>query len=268
MSCAEAANYIGDIEVKDVLVQESREDIKGKLAPNFDGRFCYYRGIDEKPERTKAGKKILFSTGQRVIAESTIIEIEEDYIRFDPLTPVSKPNPESPSRGGIRYVDAGDCGKYDINIMGIEHSYRNTHKLIRGILENRREARNDRDLLKHIVWTKAQDLDLNDAGEFHERIEPGYIEKVANEIQLQNCAYPPTDPDVLESMFKHSKKVNRHFDSLEEFVNSAVKFYDRDGSKSEAKKINSSFSFQGSGSVSTDSGDQMESVKKRVKQAV
>ncbi|MFB1064848.1 hypothetical protein [Natrinema sp. H-ect4] len=254
--------------MKDVFVQENREDIKSKLSPNFDGRFCYYRDLDGKPEKTKAGKKILFSTGQRVIAESTIIEIEEDYIRFDPLTPVSKPNPASPSKRGLKYVNAEDCGKYDIRIMGIEHSYKNTHKLVRGILENRMEARNDRDLLKHIIWTKAQDLDLSDYDDFQERIEPGYIDKVVNEIQLQNCAYPPTDPDVLKSMFKHSKKVNRHFDSLEEFVNSAVKFYDRDGSKSEAKKINSSFSFQGSGTVSTGAGDQMDSVKEKVKQVV
>jgi len=254
--------------MKDVLVQESREDIKGKLAPNFDGRFCYYRGLDGKPEKTKPGKKILYSTGQRVIAESTIIEVEEDYLRFDPLTPVSRPNPASPSKRGLEYVDAEDCGKYDIEIMGIEHSYRNTHKLVRGILENRREARNDRDLLKHIVWTKAQDLDLNDSGQFQERIEPGYIDNVSNQIQLQNCAYPPTDPETLESMFKHSSKVNRHFQNFEDFVNSAVKFYDRQGMSGEAKKINSAFSFSSSSSFSDSAGIDIEEVKQKVRQTV
>lgn len=254
--------------MRDVLVQESREDIKGKLSPNFDGRFCYYRDINEKAEGTKPGKKILFSTGQRVIAESTIIEVGEDFLRFDPLTPVSKPNPASPKAKGVRYVDAGECGKYDIKIMGIEHSFRNTHKLVRGILEKRPQARNDRDLLKHIVWTKAQDLDLNDADDFQDRIEPGYIDNVANQIQLQNCAFPPTDPETLESMFKHSRKVNRHFQDFEDFVTSAVQFYDRNGSSGEAKKINSAFSFSSSSSFSDSAGTDIEEVKENVRQTV
>jgi len=249
-------------------VQESREDIKGKLSPNFDGRFCYYRDLDGKPERTEPGKKILYSTGQRVIAESTIIEVEEDYLRFDPLTPVSRPNPASPKAKGLRYVDADDCGKYDIKIMGIEHSYRNTHKLVRGILEKRPQARNDRDLLKHIIWTKAQDLDLNDVEDFEERIEPGYLDNVANQIQLQNCAYPPTDPETLRSMFKHSNKVNRHFDSFEDFINSAVRFYDREDMGGVAKKINSAFSFSNSSSFSDSAGIDLEEVKEKIRQTV
>ena len=253
--------------MKDILVQESREAIKSKLTGKFDGQFCCYNDLNGKPGKTEAGKKILFSTGQRVIAESVITDVGYGEIRHEPLEAVSRPNPASPPKKGVEYVDADSCGKYSIELMGIEHSYKNTHKLIRGILKNRKIARSNRELLKHIVWTEAQDLDLNDRQDFEERIEPSYIEKTANDLQLQNCVYPPTDPDTLESMFKHSKKVNRYFDDLQSFVKSAVKFYDENGSPGDARRVNSAFSFSSTGSFSDSSVDRDE-VNDRVKEAV
>lgn len=250
--------------MKDILVKESREEIKSKLAGKFDGQFCCYNDLNGKPGKTEAGNKILFSTGQRVIAESVVTDVSYGEIRHEPLEAVSRPNPASPPRKGVEYVDADSCGKYCIELMGIEHSYKNTRKLIRGILENRREARNNRELLKHVIWTETQDLDLNDREDFEERIEPSYVDKTANDLQLQNCVYPPTEPETLESMFKHSTKVNRYFDSLEEFVGSAVKFYDQNGSPGDARKINSSFSFSSSGSFSASTVDR-EKINERVK---
>jgi hypothetical protein len=110
--------------------------------------------------------------------------------------------------------------------------------------------------------------DLEELISSAERIEPGYIDNVANQIQLQNCAFPPTDPDTLESMFKHSSKVNRHFQDFEDFVTSAVQFYDRNDLSGEAKKINSAFSFSSSSSFSDSEGIDMEKVKKKVRQTV
>lgn len=245
--------------MKDVLVQKDLERIKDLLASNFDGRFCYYRDLNGRPEKTKPGKKILFSDGRRVRGESVLIEVYEGELRFEPLTPVERPNPDSPPARGFKYVDAADCGKYSIEFVGMEHSFKTFKDLVRGILRNVPEARNSLDELKYQIWISCQDLDFSDREDFEERIPSGDIKRVLEEVQLQDCFYPPTDPEVLRKRFNRSSKGSRIY-NLEDFVRKAVEFYREKGEISVAEDLEEAFEL----SVDSDRKDVAEIVKEKV----
>lgn len=60
-----------------------------------------------------------WNCGKRVKADTVIamvdhIDAPEDEIKFEPLTVVNRPNPETPQENDFKYVDADDCGQYEI----------------------------------------------------------------------------------------------------------------------------------------------------------
>jgi len=246
--------------MQDVLVQLDLESIQKKLKGRAEGRFCYYRDLNGMPEGTQEGQKILFSDGQEVRAESILLDVSEGEFRFEPLTPVKRPNPESPPSRGFTYVDSSECGKYEISFMGVEHSYKTFHKLLKGILKNIPESRNSLDELKYQIWIRAQDLDFSDREDFQDRIESGAINAVRDEIQIRNCIYPPTNPKELKKRFRRSSKANRYY-SFDDFVKESSEFYKENNEKKNAQKLKDSFDFSRSDNSS-------EEARKIVKEKV
>ncbi|MCU4753468.1 hypothetical protein OB919_16000 [Halobacteria archaeon AArc-curdl1] len=248
--------------MKDLLVQENLESIKSKLRGRTKGSFVSYREVNQKPEQTGEGRKILFSDGQRVRAESKIINVREGEIRCNALTPVNRPHPkESPKENGFKYVDATQCGNYHIKLMGIEHSYRLFTDVLKAVLEHREPARNELDVLKHIIWTEVQDLDLNQQSDFEKRIGEGILRSKCNEIQVRYCQFPPTDPEQLQTRFNQSTGSRRRYQGLQGYVESAAEFYRKRGEKSVTNRFDQYFDFQ-------DQATDIEVVKQTVKQKV
>lgn len=223
--------------MKDLLFRRDREWIQHKLYSNYSGMFCVIE-VDEEPELTGEGQKVLFSDGDQIIGESHILEVNEDSIRFDPLVPVRKPHPETPPEKGFEYVDAEECGRYSIELVGIEHEFETFHDLVKGILKKREAARNSEDVLCHIIWTEVQDLDLNNIDEFSERLGRGKIAREMDEVQVQKCFCPPTDPEVLVDRFKSSKKGSRLYESISGFTRQAKSFYRERGRDELVEKLN------------------------------
>lgn len=238
---------------KDVLVQEDYERIKERIT--CSQRFCYYRDLNGWPEKTEEGRKILFSDGDRVRAESILIEVSKGEFRCEVPTAVNRPLPESSPARGFKYVDAEEAGRYHINFTGIEHSYRNFHECVKGILENVPGARNDFEELKYQVWIHVQDLDLSRREEFSQRISEGNIRKVLLELQVGRVVFPPTSPEVVEKRFKQSSKGSRRF-SLEDYVEKVKGFYQERGR--DVSGLDDYFSF------SKNSSDAVEVVREKV----
>lgn len=238
-------------------MQEDLGRIKSWI--NSSARFCYYRDLNGVPEGTSEGKKILISDGERVRAQSVILDIQEGEFRFDPPTVVNLPHPESPSARGFKYVDAEGCGKYSIEFMGMEYGFRTFHDLVRGILKHIPESRNSLEELKFQVWVRAQGLDLSSRQEFSERIDSGTVRRVLFEHQIENVVYPATDADVLKKRFSRSSKGNRLY-SFEQYLDQVCSFYEEEGEGEVAEDLKDSFDF--SGSVSS---DVSEIVKEKVR---
>lgn len=211
--------------MQDVLVEVELEWIKKRLASNVDRRFCYYRDLNGLPEGTKEGKKILFSDGQEVRAESVLLEVSDGEFRFSPLTPVRRPHPSSPPSRGYKYVDSDSCGQYEVSLMGITHEFKTFHDLMKGLLRNRPSCRNSLDELKFTVWKEVQGLDLNKRNDWRERISIEDIRRVRYELQVGSCFFPPTDVDELRSIFSGSSKANRKYQGFLGFLESTIEFY-------------------------------------------
>lgn len=222
--------------MKDLLFQMSQDWVKKHLQSKYEGRFVRLP-VNEHPELTGEGRKVLFSDGDRVIGESELKEVSDDEIRFEPLTAVNRPNPERPQENGFKYVDAGDCGQYEIRFMGMPHEYETFKDLVRGILEKRPPTRNNPEQLQHAVWSEAQDLDLNKWSDYRERIDPETVRTKVEEIQVGKCFYPPTDPEELVNRFKSYSKAGRMYNGLEEYLEDAATFYREQGDPRTAETL-------------------------------
>lgn len=228
---------------KDVLVQEDLDEIRSRL--KTQSRFGTYQEFSGDPESTEEGQKILFSDGDQVRAESTITNLEKGEIRFDPLLPVNRPHPDKePKKRRLKYVDASQCGRYQIKFHGVTHSYETFHSLIKGVLKNREKARNRFDELKHTIWVEVQDLNLNLKEDFQDRIEASTIKTVRNEIQVKNCAYPPTDPEVLKMRYSTYTKSRRLYDGFQDYVEEAAEFYRGNREDRIADQLENNFTFR------------------------
>lgn len=227
----------------DLLFWKSEEWIKNHLYQNYSGRFCQIE-VNEKPEQTSEGEKILVSDGDKVRAESHIEEVREDSIRVEPLTPVQKPHPEQPPGTGYEYVDEGDCGKYSIEFMGMEYVYETLHDVVEAILEKRPETREREDLLCHLIWTEVRGTDLNDWPEFVDRLDRGTIVRVRDELQVKRGIYPPTEPDEIRDRYSGSAKASRIYESLERYVQQVKDFYREQGSEEVVDRVDEAFSFE------------------------
>jgi hypothetical protein len=227
----------------DLLIWKSEEWIKNHLYQNFSGRFCQLQ-VNEKPEQTSEGEKILVSDGETVRAESHVEEVTEDSIRIEPLTAVQKPHPEKPPGTGYEYVDEEDCGKYSIQFMGMEHVYQTLHDVVEAILEKRPGTRDREDLLCHVIWTEVHGRDLNEWSEFADRLERGSIVRVRDELQVKRGVYPPTEPDEIRSRYSGSAKASRIYESLESYVEQVKEFYRGQGSEDVVDRVDAAFSFE------------------------
>lgn len=88
----------------DVLIQTTRASIEHKMEGNaIEGSVCWWN-VNGKPRRCSKGDKILFSDGDEVFAEGTILDVKEGEIIFTPLEGVSKENPEEPPSRGFKYL--------------------------------------------------------------------------------------------------------------------------------------------------------------------
>ncbi|MFU1780266.1 hypothetical protein ACM16X_02670 [Haloarcula japonica] len=228
--------------MKDLLFQMDRDWIRKHLESTYDGRFCRIP-VSQEPELSGEGQKILFSDGDKVIAESVITEIRSGEVRFEPLTAVRKPNPESPPGNGFEYVDAEECGRYSIRFHGVEHVYKTLHDLIEALLEKREEMRNSEELLCHTVWSRVQDLDLNRFEEFEERMDRGTIVGVRDEFQVEREVYPPTDPEELVERYRGSSRATRMHGSLRGYVEKAKEFYREKGRDTVADRLDAEVQF-------------------------
>lgn len=226
----------------DLLISRNEKWIKNHLYQNFSGRFCRLE-IDEKPEQTSKGERVLFSDGDRVRAESYIEEVRKDCIRVEPLTAVEKPHPEEPPGTGYKYVDAGDCGKYSIEFMGMEYVYETLHDLIEAIMEKKPVTRIDEDVLCHIIWTEVEDLDLNDRKDYLERFDRGDIVRVRDELQVKRGVFPPMEPDEVRDRYSGSAKASRIYESLENYVEQVKEFYEERGRDGVVERMEEAFSF-------------------------
>ena len=222
--------------MKDLLFQMDEDWVKKHLRGKYDGRFIKL-DVKEHPELTGKGQMVLFSTGDQVVGEAELKEVDQDEIRFEPLKPVSRPNPEQPQENGFKYVDADDCGQYEIQYMGMIYEFKTFEDLVRGILKQKPSTRNDLEQLQHIVWSEAQDLDLNNWSDYSERIDPSTVRTTVEEIQVWNCAFPPTDPEELVDRFKSYAKSTRRYEGLKEYVEDAADFYREQGSPSKAETL-------------------------------
>lgn len=225
----------------DLLVQKSEEWIRDHLYQNYDGRFCRIE-VDEEPEQAGEDDLVLFSDGDTVRAESHIIETSSDSVRVEPLTPVQKPHPKEPLGHGFEYVDAGDCGKYSIKFMGMEHVYETFYDLVKGILEKKPGARNWSDVLCHIVWTEVEERDLNNRQEFVDRLDRAEIISVRDDLQVQRVVFPPMDPDELRKRYTSSSKASRIYQSLGNYVEDVKQFYREQGDDRIVERLENSFS--------------------------
>lgn len=222
--------------MKDLLFQRSEDWIKERIQGNHKGRFVKI-DVREHPELTGQGQKVLFSTGDKVIGEAELKEVDEDEIRFEPLTVVSRPNPKQPKENKYEYVDADDCGQYEIQFMTTPHEYETFQDLVRGILKKRPPTRNDLEQLQHAVWAEAQDLDLNKWSDYSDRIDPSTVRTHVEEIQVWNCAFPPTDPEELVDRFRSYPKSTRRYETLKEYVEDAAEFYREQGDPGKAETL-------------------------------
>lgn len=216
--------------MKDLLFQKDKDWIQKHLEGRYSGRFVRIE-VGEEPELTGEGQRVLFSDGQEVMGESVIKEVSQKEVRFDPLTPVRKPNPKPPQHRGFVYVDADQASRYSIEFMGVEHSFKTLHDLMRGVLEKREEARNSDDVLYHTIWRDVQGLNLNSRDEFCDRIPRGKIDSVREEVQVEMVVFPPTTAEVVKKRFRESSKATRIHGSLEEYVEAVKKFYLEKGRK-------------------------------------
>ena len=93
---------------RDVLIQTTPEALahkmKGEVTP---GHLPFWR-VNGTPRQTEAGRSILFSDGDRVIARGVIGDVEEGRIWFSPLEDVDEELPADPPSRGFKYVDGGD----------------------------------------------------------------------------------------------------------------------------------------------------------------
>jgi hypothetical protein len=210
------------------------------LESQVQDRFCYYRDLNEQPNGTEEGRRILFAVDGEVRGESVLEEASREQFRFEPITPVRRPLPESPPSRGFTYVDADDCGQYEIEIMGMVHEFRTFKDLMKGLLEGREEARNSIDDLLYAVWVECQGQNLLNREQFSDRIPRSKVETVRCELQVRDCFYPPTDPQELKELYRSAKTGKRSYRGLREYVQSAADFYrdrGRDEVVSELSKI-------------------------------
>lgn len=68
-------------------------------------------------------------------------------------------------------------------------------------------------------------MDLNKWVDYRERIESSTVQKTVEEVQVWNCAFPPTDPEELVNRFSSYTKSNRRYDGLKDYVEDAADFY-------------------------------------------
>jgi hypothetical protein len=244
----------------DLLVEKSRSWIEERFYENYSGRFCRLE-LNEKPGQAGEGDLVLFSDGDRVYGEARIEDVKSGFVRLEPLTPVVKPNPEEPPGYGFEYVDAGDCGKYSIELGGKEHVFETFHDLTRGILEKRPPARNRDDVFCHVVWSEVQSLDLNSQEEFLDRMSRSEILSIRNGLQIEKLVYPPTGPDVVESRYRGSSKAHRIYGSLENYVDDVKEFYAKRQEGGIVYSLDTGFEFE-------DAEDSLRERKQLVRTAV
>jgi len=243
----------------DLVFSKSEDWIQERLVENTDAYFCRVE-VREKPVQTSGGEKILFTDGEAVKAEGRIQEVREGEIRFDPLEAVFKPLPEKVPGTGYEFVDAEDCGKYTVELEGKEYGFETFHDLTRGILEHIPESRNSEEVFCHVVWSRVQDLDLNDVDEYRERLRRSEILRIRDEIQVLKVAFPPTEPDLIRSRYSSVGKASRVYRGLQNFVDEVKRFYAERQEGEIVYELDTSFDFHGEGRLE----DCKELVRSRV----
>jgi len=92
--------------MSDVLVYADADTIAHKLRGEVPaGEQCYWT-VSGTPRQTSPGERILFTNGDRVIAEAPIIGVEKGRIWFEPLHTVNRELPAVPVTRGFKYVNS------------------------------------------------------------------------------------------------------------------------------------------------------------------
>jgi len=226
----------------DLLFKKSEDWIQERLEKNTDSYFCRVE-VQEKPVQTGEGSKVLFTDGDAVKAEGRIQEVRDNEVRFAPLEPVFKPLPEDAPGTGYEFVDAEDCGKYTVEFDGKEYGFETFHDLTRGVLKHVPESRNDEDVFCHVVWSRVQDLDLNDVDEYRKRLKRSEILRIRDEIQVLKMAFPPTEPGEIRSRYSSMSKASRVYQGLENYVEQVKRFYAKRREGEIVYELDTSFDF-------------------------
>ena len=210
--------------MKNVLIQADRRKVKHKMKSEIPkGRLAFW-SVKGKPRETGAGARIMFSDGERVFAESVILDVSKGKIEFDPLNPVNKPNPVEPPDRGFKYVLDSERGVYTIDFVGVEHEFDTVKDLVTAILKHRPKCRNSDTELKFTIWKEVQDLDLNKKDEFRKRINDRTITRVRAELQNHENKFLPTDEEVLKERFNRADEIRGYY--ANSFDSSTVKRLD------------------------------------------
>lgn len=94
--------------MNDVLIQTDTDELEHKLEGNVpDDEVCYWT-VSGKPQRTTAGRDVLFTDGDRVIGRAEIVDVEDGRLWFEPVTPVDEELPTAPTTRGFKYVDTAE----------------------------------------------------------------------------------------------------------------------------------------------------------------
>lgn len=117
------------------------------------------------------------------------------------------------------------------------HEYETFNDLVRGILGKRPQSRNNIRQLQQVVWSEAQDLDLNKWSDYSNRIDLSTVRIRAEESQVGECFCPPTDSQELVNRFRSYSKPGRMYHGLQEHVEDAADFYGRQGSLSKPETL-------------------------------
>jgi len=207
-----------------ILVKASTSRIRNCLKGQREG-FCYFKGLNGSPRKDVEGMRILYSDGDEVKGESVVVQAREGELKFSPLRPVVRPNPESAPEKGFKYVTL-EQDLYSIEFMGVEHFFHTLDELILKVLEKRPGTREDLQLLAHIVWTEVQDLELSNYSDYGERIPVSEISKIARKFQVRELRFPPRTPDGVKKRFRNYGKAYRHFDSVRDYAFQVRDYYD------------------------------------------
>lgn len=79
---------------------------------------------------------------------------------------------------------------------GYTYQFKTISEMLKKIMQHIEETRNDDAKLRHVVWKRVQDLDLNEWEDFQKTINAESIRRARQQIQ-SDLEYIPTEPSVL-----------------------------------------------------------------------